>query len=84
MELSFALAPPRAVGQYEGLFGMGLGLGVTIGPALLIGLCIDWGTPGWWIVGAMFAATGAAVPAVVRWSNTRKGVPGQQPIPAEL
>jgi dipeptide/tripeptide permease len=83
-ELSFALAPPHAVGQYQGMFGMGLGLGVTIGPALLIGLCIDWGAPGWWIVGAMFAITGAMVPAVVRWSETRTSVPDQQPVPVEL
>jgi hypothetical protein len=68
-ELSFALAPQHAVGQYQGLFGMGLGLGVTVGPALLIGLCVDWGTPGWWVVGALFAVTGLTVPAVVAWSE---------------
>jgi MFS family permease len=68
-ELSFALAPPEAVGQYQGLFGMGLGLGITIGPVLLIGLCIDWGRPGWWVVGGIFAVTGLAVPAAVRWAE---------------
>ncbi len=68
-ELSFTLAPPHAVGQYQGLFGMGLGLGVTLGPAVLIALCITWGTPGWWVVGGIFAATGLAVPAVVRWAE---------------
>ena len=31
-ELSFSLAPAHAVRQYQGLFGMGLGLGVTIEP----------------------------------------------------
>ena len=68
-ELSFTLAPPHAVGQYQGLFGMGLGLGVTLGPAVLIALCITWGTPGWWVVGGLFAVTGLAVPAVVRWAE---------------
>jgi MFS family permease len=68
-ELSFGLAPPQAVGQYQGLFGMGLGLGTTLGPALLIALCIEWGTPGWWVIGALFALTGLAVPAVVRWAE---------------
>ncbi|WP_199191541.1 hypothetical protein [Amycolatopsis sp. CA-126428] len=65
-ELSFTLAPPHAVGQYQGLFGMGLGLGVTLGPAVLNALCITWGTPGWFVIGGIFAATGLAVPAVVR------------------
>ena len=68
-ELSFALAPRHAVGQYQGLFGMGLGLGITLGPALLIALCIEWGVPGWWIVGGLFAVTGLAVPPVVRWAE---------------
>ncbi|HEV3361043.1 MAG TPA: MFS transporter [Pseudonocardiaceae bacterium] len=68
-ELSFALAPRDAVGQYQGLFGMGLGLGITLGPALLIALCIEWGVPGWWVVGAMFALTGLAVPPIVRWAE---------------
>ncbi|MGW3044443.1 MFS transporter [Kitasatospora sp. NPDC001159] len=68
-ELSFSLAPAEAVGQYQGLFGMGLGLGVTIGPALVIALCVTWGTPGWWVLGAVFALTGLAVPAAVRWAQ---------------
>jgi hypothetical protein len=68
-ELSYALAPRHAVGQYQGLFGMGLGLGTTLGPALLITLCIEWGVPGWWLVGGLFAVTGLAVPPVVRWAE---------------
>ncbi|MFD0633360.1 MFS transporter [Catenulispora yoronensis] len=82
-ELSFAMAPQQAVGQYQGLFGMGLGLGVTIGPALLIGLCIDWGTPGWWVVGGIFAATGLAVPAVVAWSERLAAAGERAPAPPE-
>jgi dipeptide/tripeptide permease len=76
-ELSFALAPAHAVGQYQGLFGMGLGLGTTIGPALLIALCIEWGAPGWWVVGGLFAATGLAVPAATRWAERTRPVPAE-------
>ena len=68
-EVSFLLAPPHAIGQYQGLFGMGLGLGIAIGPALLIALCIGWGVPGWWVVGAFFALTGLAVPPAARWAE---------------
>jgi hypothetical protein len=60
-ELSFALSPRHAVGQYQDLFGMGLDLGIA--------LCIEWGVPGWWVVGALFALTGLAVPPVVRWAE---------------
>jgi hypothetical protein len=68
-ELSFALAPEGSVGQYQGLFGMGLGLGITLGPTVLIALCINLGRPGWWIVGLGFALTGLAVPAAARWAE---------------
>lgn len=44
-EISFALAPPRATGQYLGVFGPGAGLAEAFGPALLIWLSLGWGAP---------------------------------------
>lgn len=61
-ELSYALAPPHAIGQYQGLFGMGLGAADFLGPAMVTALCIQWGRPGWFVLGAVFAATGLLVP----------------------
>ncbi|MEU6933837.1 MFS transporter [Streptomyces sp. NPDC046374] len=73
-ELSFALAPEHATGQYLGVFGLGAGLAEGFGPALLIALCISWGRPGWYVAGAMFALTGLAAPLAVRWARrTRTG-----------
>ncbi|MFJ5220869.1 MFS transporter [Streptomyces sp. NPDC088354] len=87
-ELSFALAPKESVGQYQGLFGMGLGLGTTLGPSVLIALCIGQGKLGWWIVGAGFALTGLAVPPVTRWAQRSAAAPllqvdGEQAAPAD-
>lgn len=65
-EVSFALAPEHATGQYLGVFGLGAGLAETVGPGLLIGLCITWGTPGWYVLGALFLVTGLVVPFAVR------------------
>ncbi|MFB6680067.1 MFS transporter [Streptomyces sp. NPDC056390] len=73
-EVSFALAPERATGQYLGVFGLGAGLADALGPSLLIALCITWGRPGWYVVGALFAVTGLAAPFAVRWA--------QRPAPA--
>ncbi|GAB7102627.1 hypothetical protein JCM4814A_09410 [Streptomyces phaeofaciens JCM 4814] len=67
-EVSFALAPRHATGQYLGVFGLGTGLADALGPALLISLCITWGRPGWYVVGAPFALTGLAAPLAVRWA----------------
>ncbi|MBB5932402.1 MFS transporter [Streptomyces echinatus] len=68
-EVSFALAPRHATGQYLGVFGLGAGLAEALGPGLLIALCIGWGRPGWYAVGAMFALAGLAAPLAVRRAN---------------
>lgn len=68
-EVSFALAPQQATGQYLGVFGLGAGLAEALGPGLLIALCISWGRPGWYVLGAMFALTGLAAPPAVRWAQ---------------
>jgi MFS family permease len=79
-EVSFALAPEHATGQYLGVFGLGAGLAEALGPGLLIWLCIEWGRPGWYVVGAMFALTGAAVPLAVSWAQTQRTLPETLPI----
>ncbi|WP_371549441.1 MFS transporter [Streptomyces sp. NBC_00554] len=71
-EVSFALAPERATGQYLGVFGLGAGLAEALGPVLLISLCITWGRPGWYVVGALFALTGLAAPLAVRWAQRQQ------------
>lgn len=68
-EVSFALAPQHATGQYLGVFGLGAGLAEALGPSLLISLCITWGRPGWYVVGALFTLTGLAAPLAVRWAQ---------------
>ncbi|HEX4817231.1 MAG TPA: MFS transporter [Nonomuraea sp.] len=68
-EVSFALAPEHATGQYLGVFGLGAGLAEGLGPALLIALCVTWGRPGWYIVGGLFALTGLTAPLAVRWAQ---------------
>ncbi|MFD9035275.1 MFS transporter [Streptomyces sp. NPDC059567] len=79
-EVSFALAPRHATGQYLGVFGLGAGLAETLGPGLLIALCITWGRPGWYVVGALFALTGLAAPLAVRWAQRHQPLdPGEDP-----
>ncbi|MER6781092.1 MULTISPECIES: hypothetical protein [unclassified Streptomyces] len=47
------------------------------GPALIIFLCITWGRPGWYVMGALFALTGLAAPLAVRWAGRHR--PAEQP-----
>ncbi|WP_305788044.1 MFS transporter [Symbioplanes lichenis] len=69
-ELSNVLAPRHATGQYLGVFGIGMGLAESVGPFLLTSLCIAWGRPGWYVVGALLIGAGLLIPAVVRWAES--------------
>ncbi|MEV0485283.1 MFS transporter [Streptomyces sp. NPDC050508] len=84
-EVSFALAPRHATGQYLGVFGLGAGLAEVFGPGLLIALCITWGRPGWYVVGALFLLTGLAAPSAVRLAQRRQHARGThlEPLRAE-
>ncbi len=77
-EVSFALAPEYATGQYLGLFGLGSSLADAVGPGLLIALCINGGRQGWYVVGSLFVLTGLAVPFTIGWAQ-RHAVPTRSP-----
>ncbi|MCX5400281.1 MFS transporter [Streptomyces sp. NBC_00102] len=74
LELSFALAPEHAQGQYSGLSGMGHSLANSLAPSLLGLFCVTWGAPGWIAAGGVFVAVGLVMPYAVRWAErTREG-----------
>ncbi|MDX3379846.1 MFS transporter [Streptomyces niveiscabiei] len=73
-EVSFALAPEHATGQYLGVFGLGAGLAEAFGPGALIVLCVEWGRAGWVVVGGMFAVTGMLAPRIVGGRKEGRGI----------
>ncbi|MFI7297576.1 MFS transporter [Streptomyces sp. NPDC050121] len=84
-QLSFDLAPADRVGEYQGLFGTGVTVARTLGPLALTWLLIEWGTPGWLLLGAaMIAASHAMGPAARRaaTSRERQQTPKTRLIPA--
>ncbi|MEH0556571.1 MFS transporter [Streptomyces sp. B21-101] len=92
-QLSFDLAPADRVGEYQGLFGTGVTVARTLGPLVLTWLLVEWGTPGWLLLGAaMVAASYAMGPAARRaaagrdaagrWAETA-GRSAPVPAPAE-
>ncbi|MCT9090918.1 MFS transporter [Streptomyces sp. ASQP_92] len=68
-QIGFDLAPADQQGQYQGFFGMGVPLARMLGPLLLTALVIDWGVPGWLLLGALFLAAGLALGPAVRWAE---------------
>ena len=79
-QLSFDLAPEGRVGEYQGLFGTGVTVARTLGPLLLTTLLVEWGTPGWLLLGgAMLAASYAMGPAARRAAGRRMEEQVKQP-----
>ncbi|MFD8707295.1 MFS transporter [Kitasatospora sp. NPDC059648] len=72
--LGFGLAPDHAQGQYQGLLGIGFNAGQALAPLVLTGAALALGHTGWLLLGALFAALGAAGPPVAGWAErTRLG-----------
>lgn len=66
--LSYALSNPALMGQYQGVGTLGTGLAETVGPLFLTSVLLSGGRLGWWVVGLMFAVTGAIVPMFTAWA----------------
>ncbi|KAB1149274.1 MFS transporter [Streptomyces luteolifulvus] len=81
-QLSFDLAPADRVGEYQGFFGTGVTVARTLGPLVLTTLLVEWGTPGWLLLGgATLAASYAIGPAARKAAAGRTGQESRQPVP---
>lgn len=70
-QLSFDLAPADRIGEYQGFFGTGTTVARTLGPLALTTLLLDWGTPGWLLLGALMAAAAYAIGPATRLAARR-------------
>jgi hypothetical protein len=70
--LSYGLAQEHAIGEYQGIFALGVGVSRVLGPATLIALCLNLGVTGWLALGCLFGLTGLVAPGVIRWADRRR------------
>ncbi|WP_307044382.1 MFS transporter [Streptomyces achromogenes] len=88
-QLSFDLAPADRVGEYQGLFGTGVTVARTLGPLVLTWLLVEWGTPGWLLLGAATVAASYAMGPAARRAAAGRDAAGRcaetagVPAPAE-
>lgn len=66
--MSMGLAPIERQGQYQGFASLGFSLSNVVAPTLITLLCIAWGRPGWWLMGALVLGAGALTVPVSRWA----------------
>ncbi|WP_432488673.1 MFS transporter [Kineococcus sp. SYSU DK018] len=72
--LAFELADPRRPGAYQGVSQTGYSLSAMAAPLVVTTTAVGLGTPGWVVLGVLFAAAGAATPLVVRAAQPPRAV----------
>ncbi|WP_410635021.1 MFS transporter [Amycolatopsis sp. cmx-4-83] len=77
--ITFKLAPPGKQGQYQGFSMTGYAAAVMVAPTLLTFLMIEWGSPGWFVLGAAFVLASLPTGAVVAWAARRNPEPAEVP-----
>ncbi|WP_405111208.1 MFS transporter [Micromonospora sp. NBC_01405] len=73
--LAYDLAPPDAIGAYQGADGLLAGLARAVGPALLTLLLLDGGWPGWLALAALLALAGLLTPTLTRRALASRTAP---------
>ncbi|MDQ2894071.1 MAG: MFS transporter [Actinomycetota bacterium] len=67
--ISYGLAARDALGEYLGVYGLGMGICRAVAPAILAFTCLQHGTVGWIALAVGFGISGLATPALVRWAG---------------
>jgi MFS family permease len=71
--VQMGLAPLERQGQYQGFAGMSFSLANVLAPSLIVALCIQWGRPGWLVLGGLVVAAGVlSIPASAWALRTRE------------
>ncbi|WP_184976975.1 MFS transporter [Micromonospora sp. CNZ286] len=73
--LAYDLAPPGAIGAYQGADGLLAGLAQALGRGLLTLLVLGGGPVGWLVLGGILAAAGLAAPALARRAIANRPAP---------
>jgi len=66
--VQMGLAPRERQGQYQGFAGVGFSLSHMVAPTLITLLCIEWGRPGWFVLGGVIALASALMVPVSAWA----------------
>jgi hypothetical protein len=64
--LSFGLAPAHAVSEYQGVWNLGFGLSIALGPGLLTYICLEGGDRGWIALAIVVGLAGSAIGCIAK------------------
>lgn len=66
--VQMGLAPMERQGQYQGFAGLGFSLANVLAPTLTTLLCIEWGRPGWFVLGGLILGAALALEPASAWA----------------
>lgn len=64
--IGFELAVEKHMGQYQGVYSLGWGLGGTFGPLYITAMVVGLGAAGWVIMGVVFLISGFVMHSLVK------------------
>ncbi|MEY4451188.1 MAG: hypothetical protein RLZZ380_309 [Actinomycetota bacterium] len=64
--IGFELAVEKHMGQYQGVYSLGWGIGGTFGPLYITAMVVGFGVAGWAIMGLVFLAAGVVMHSLVK------------------
>ena len=64
--IGFELAVEKHMGQYQGVYSLGWGIGGTFGPLYITAMVVGFGVAGWAIMGLVFLAAGIVMHSLVK------------------
>ena len=64
--ISYGLAPETALGEYLGVYGLGIGICRAVAPGVLAATCLAHGRRGWLLIGMLFLLSGLGLPPARR------------------
>ncbi len=71
--VQMGLAPQERQGQYQGFAGMSFSLASILAPPLVALLCIEWGGPGWLVMGGVVLLAALLNVPASRWALRTRG-----------
>jgi MFS family permease len=66
--VQMGLAPRESQGQYQGFAGTGFSLSQMVAPTLVTVLCIEWGRPGWFVMGGVIVLASVLMVPAADWA----------------
>jgi hypothetical protein len=72
--IAYGMSPEALQGQYQAVWTLGVGLSNLVAPILITVLCLEWGVPGWVLLGFLFIASGWLIEPIAKRAAANFGI----------